>query len=600
MNNSISYFVGDGNFPDLLEEFSANNQKLVEGTIVKAVIIDNDQNFVVADVGTKSAGYAPMSEFDPADVVKGNVIDVLLEKLDNGSGNIVISHKGAKRYASWCKLKECLSTREPVSGKILGRVKGGFAVDIVDGNIIAFLPRSQVDVMVLSGMDSFIGSKEDFIVLKMDDARGNIVISRKALLDNEMLKERDQVLSELQVGDILDGVVKNITDYGAFIDTGKCGDGLMLASDMSWRRLSHPTDMLSIGQKVRVCVTKFDKATKRISLGMKQLEKNPWDTIEESYPVGKIVTGRISNMVPYGAFISIGDGDHNVGLDGLAHITEYSWLKNDSSYLKLMSVGQEINVMILDVDVERRRISLGIKQCEPNPWKEFSSVHKVGETVSGVIKTITNFGAFAELDGGVDGLIHISDLSYNDPSGAEAIKKYKKNDCIKVVLLGSKYDQERISLGIKQLDIKDFQEKVSNLARGCEVECVVLNVRRDSVEVELNMGLKGTIRRSDVTDSQKIDIANKFPHGSKLTAKVLSFNDITGRLLLTLRDLEDENNANSDYIVNSYSDDDTHSNDTIWNILNDDKSQVKSSSNSESAELGCTDETENNDLDSTD
>jgi small subunit ribosomal protein S1 len=547
------------NFEALLEEFEKETQNFEEGSLVKGVIIEIGSKYITVDIGIKSVGYVPVNEFrKDGDIKVGDVVDLLLERIENKRGDLIVSRENAVRYINWHYLKDCLENKNIVDGKILGKVKGGFAVEI--GNIVAFLPRSQVDSMALSGLEDYIGKMEKFMVLKIDDVRGNVVVSRRAILEEERAKEKEEILAKMQVGDVLEGVVKNLTDYGAFIDFGSF-DGLLHLTDISWCRVRHPSDVLKVGQQVKVQVIKFDPKTKRVSLGMKQLQENPWEVIETKYPVGTIVKGKVTNIAQYGVFVEIDNG-----IEGLVHVSEMSWLKNNILPSKFLSIGQEVEVMVLDIDAGHHRISLGIKQCKKNPWQEFSEKYKVGDILEGSVKNITDFGLFVEFESGVDGLVHISDLDWNDPEGKEAVKKYKKGDSVKTILLGSSYEQERISLGIKQLELADFNDRIAKLQKGKKVPCVVRMVRKDFLEVEIDLGLKGVIKRVDLAKDKKNQKTDKFTVGDSFDATILSFDEKSGKLVLTLKSIEDvEEDSDDDFDINQYMNADTGA--TLGSVL---------------------------------
>ena len=518
-------------FEQLLEEYDKEMPTFIEGDITPGVIIGIDNKTVTIDIGGKTVGYIPVSEFSGEEIEINSPVDVYIEKIENKKGELIISRESAKKYQNWNYLKKCLAENKIVEGKILGKVKGGFAIEL--GNVIAFLPRSQVDTAVLANMEDFVGKMEQFMVLKIDDVRGNVVVSRRAILEEQRSKEREEILSKIKVGDVIKGIVKNITDYGAFIDFGSF-DGLLHLTDISWCRVRHPSEILKVGQEVEVQVIKYDEDTKKVSLGMKQLQENPWETIETKYPVNSIVKGKVTNIAQYGVFVEIENG-----IEGLVHVSEMSWLKNNVSPSKVLNMGQDVNVMILDIDTEHHRISLGIKQCSENPWKQFSDAYKVGDILEGVIKNITEFGLFVEFENGVDGLVHTSDLDWEDVEGKEAIKNYKKNEKVKVVLLGSNYEQERISLGIKQLSNENFKQEVNELEAGQKVSCIVRNIRKDFMEVEIDLGLKGIIKKIDVSADKKEQKTDKFTVGEKLDANIISFDNETGKLMLALKSLED-------------------------------------------------------------
>jgi len=535
------------NFETLLTEFENETQSFKEGSVVKGVIVDIDDKAVGVDIGSKSIGYIAINEFKDEDIKVGDVVDVLLNKIENKKGELLISRESARKYQTWNNLKQYMEDKTVIDGKVLGKVKGGFAIDL--GGVIAFLPKSQVDTADLANMNGLINQKDKFMVLKIDDVRGNVVVSKRAIMDEQRSKERDEILSKIKVGDVIEGIVKNLTDYGAFIDFGSF-DGLLHLTDISWCRVRHPSDVLKVGESVKVQVIKYDPENKKVSLGMKQLQENPWETINAKYPVGKITKGKVTTIAQYGVFVEIENG-----IEGLVHISEMSWFKNNLSPAKILSVGQEIDVMVLDIDSEHHRISLGIKQTTSNPWKEFSEKYLVGDILEGTIKNITEFGLFVEFPSGVDGLVHISDLN-----SEEDIKKYNKNDKIKVVLLGTNYEQERISIGVKQLD-KNLKEEIGKLAKGADVSCIVKTVKKEFLEVEINCGLKAIIKRVDIAKDKKDQRTDKFKVGEKLEGKVLLFEPNNGKFLITLKPIsdtsEDEEQEEEDFDIDQYTGNDT-------------------------------------------
>ncbi|MFT6219940.1 MAG: small subunit ribosomal protein S1 [Myxococcota bacterium] len=525
-------FVLNENFAELLAEYEKDCQVLKEGTVVKGVVVEISDKGVAVDVGAKSIGYVPLTEFRAdGDIEEGDVVDVMLDRLENKKGDLIISRENARKFNNWNFLKQCLEDRTIIEGRILGKVKGGYAVD-VDG-ITAFLPRSQVDTMLLSDDTFLINKVEKFLVLKIDDIRGNVVVSRRAILEGQREKERAAVLSTIKIGDVMDGIVKNITDYGAFIDFGSF-DGLLHLTDISWCRVRHPSEALAIGQNVKVQIIKYDEATKRVSLGMKQLQENPWQSIETRYPVGSVVGGKVTNIATYGAFVEIENG-----IEGLVHVSEMSWFKNNLVPNKFLTSGQEVQVMVLDIDSKNHRISLGMKQCDKNPWQNFSDTYAVGDSLEGIVKNYTEFGLFVGFDSGVDGLIHISDVSWKE-NGEELIKGFKKDEKIKVMVLGSNFEKERISLGVKQLDNAKFKDEISKIAADSLVACLVVNVKKDFLEVELDIGLKAIIKRLDVSKNKHEQKTEKFEVGDRLDAKVTLFNNITGKMLLSIKDMESD------------------------------------------------------------
>jgi small subunit ribosomal protein S1 len=520
------------NFAELFEEYEQDSQKLVEGTVVKGVIVGITDKGVAVDIGAKSVGFIDIMEFKrDGEINEGDVVDIFLERIENRRGELIISRDNARRYINWHFLKNCLEDKVIVEGTIIGRVKGGYAADI--NGIICFLPRSQVDTVLLSDDNFLINKVEKLYVLKIDELRGNVVVSRRAVLEGQRNVEKDKVLATIRVGDALDGMVKNITDYGAFVDFGSF-DGLLHLTDISWCRVKHPSEALKVGQQIKVQVIKYDEATKRVSLGMKQLQENPWSSIAQRYQVGATLKGKVTNITTYGAFVEI-----EPGIEGLVHVSEMSWLKNNSSSNKAIVAGQEVDVMVLDVNSENHRISLGMKQCEKNPWQAFSEKHNVGDVVEGVVKNYTEFGLFVGFDSGVEGLVHISDIG-GSGTAEENVKQFKKDSLIKVVILGSNYEKERISLGHKQLDNSNFIAELQKIHEGAIVSCVVIGVKKDFVEVELDIGLKAIVKRLDLSRNKQNQKTDKFEVGDRVEAKVMLFNQANGKLLLSIKDMEDE------------------------------------------------------------
>ena len=519
------------NFAELFEEYEKDSQKLVEGTVVKGVIVGITDKGVAVDIGAKSVGFVDIAEFKrDGEVEEGDVVDVFLERLENKRGELLISRDNARRYNNWQYLKHCLEDKTTIEGRVIGKVKGGYAVDV--NGITCFLPRSQVDTVLLSDDGFLVGKVEKLQVLKIDELRGNVVVSRRAILETQRNIEKEKVLSTIKVGDVLDGIVKNITDYGAFIDFGSL-DGLLHLTDISWSRVRHPSEILKIGQEVKVQIIKYDEANKRISLGMKQLQQNPWDSIAQRYPVSSTVKGKVTNVTNYGIFVEI-----ETGIEGLVHISEMSWLKNNGSSGKAIVAGTEVEVMVLDINPQTHRISLGMKQCEKNPWQDFSEKHQVGDIVEGTVRNYTEFGLFIAFDSGVEGLVYVSDIGEGTPE--ELLKKYKKDDKINVVVLGSNYEKERISLGIKQVGNTNFKAELDKIEQGQTVPCVVIHIKKDFLEVELDNGLKAIIKRLDLSKNKQNQRTEKFEVGDRLEAKVMLFNKVSGKLLLSIKDLESD------------------------------------------------------------
>lgn len=538
--NSEKHEVEENQYEDfatVFEQYNKDFQELKEGTVVKGVVIGINDKMVAVDIGGKSDGYVPISEFKPDGEIKvGDVLDFYLEKLEDKKGELHISRENARRYLSWQYLHDCMENKTIVEGHILGKVKGGFAVEIA--NINTFLPRSQVDTVLLSEGSEFIGKTDKFMVLKIDEVRGNIVISRRAIMEKEREKEREEILSKIAVGDIMEGIVKNLTDYGAFIDFGSF-DGLLHLTDISWCRVRHPSEILSIGQKVKVVVIKYDEEHKRVSLGMKQLNDNPWTQIEEKHPVGSILRGKITNIANYGIFVEIENG-----IEGLVHISEMSWLKNNVSPFKEFKIGEEVDVMVLEINAAQHRISLGIKQCDKNPWQTFAEKHKVGDILEGTVKNIMDFGIFVGLEGGVDGLIHISDLDWGNKT-KEKLEQFKVDNKVKVMLLSTNYEKERIGLGIKQLDKPDFLDSLQQLKEGAVMQGTIMAVKKEQIEVEVDCGVKGIVKRGEASSyNAKKGQDEKYFVGDRLEVTVVSFNSFNGKLVLSVPG-EDGNSENS-------------------------------------------------------
>lgn len=542
-DNSHNQKIQDTDFSNefaaLFEEYEKDSQPLIEGTVVKGVIVGIDEKGVAVDIGAKSIGYIEPSEFKrDGEVAEGDVVDVFLERLENKRGDLIISRDNARRYNNWHFLKQCLEDKTVIEGYVLGKVKGGYAVD-VDG-ITCFLPRSQVDTVLLTDENFLVGKTEKLLVLKIDEVRGNVVVSRRAIVETARNVEKDKVLAKIKLGDALDGVVKNITDYGAFVDFGSF-DGLLHLTDISWCRVRHPSEVLKVGQEVKVQVIKYDEKTRRVSLGMKQLQTNPWENIAQRYPVGSVVKGKITNMTTYGAFVEIEEG-----IEGLVHVSEMSWLKNNNTPNKDLVSGKDVEVMILDINPQNHRISLGMKQCEKNPWQAFSDKHKVGDVVEGVVKNSTEFGLFVGFDSGVDGLVHVSDITeQGDP--VEAMKALKKDQKIKVMVLGSNFEKERISIGIKQVGNDKFKAEMDKIDVNSIVSCSVINIKKDFLEVELDLGLKAIIKRLDISNNKQEQKTDKYAVGDRIEAKVTLFNKMTGKMLLSVKDLESDEQGSHIY-----------------------------------------------------
>ncbi len=504
-----------------------------EGSVVKGKVVAIENDYAIIDVGLKTEGRVPLREFENAgeEINVGDEVEVYLERIENALGEAVLSREKARREEAWERLEKSYEANEPVTGQIFGRVKGGFTVDL--GGAVAFLPGSQVDIRPIRDITPLMNVEQPFRILKMDRRRGNIVVSRRAILEESREEQRAELVQNLHEGQVLEGIVKNITDYGAFVDLGGI-DGLLHVTDMSWKRVSHPSDILSVGDTVQVQIIKINPETQRISLGMKQLQEDPWKTVAEKYQVGARVKGRVTNITDYGAFVELEDG-----VEGLVHVSEMSWTKKNVHPGKILSTSQEIEVQVLDVDPQRRRISLGLKQTQENPWDTFEERYPAGTVVEGEIKNITEFGMFIGLEGDVDGMVHLSDLDWNRP-GEEAIKDYKKGDVVKAVVLDVDRAKERISLGIKQLE-GDPLAKVEGLKKGATVTAEVTAVQDNGIEVQIvGSDVKSFIRRSDLAKDRSEQRPERFAEGEKVDAKVVSIDRANQKVGLSIKALEIE------------------------------------------------------------
>ena len=530
-------------FGVLLEESFQKNQS-IEGSVVKGHVIAIEGDHAVVDVGLKSEGRIPVREFARSssdDAVSiGDAIDVFVERYEDRDGLIGLSRDKARREEAWNALENKFGATERVEGVIFGRVKGGFTVDL-DG-AVAFLPGSQVDIRPVRDVGSLMGDPQTFQILKMDRARGNIVVSRRAVLEETRAEERSKLMEDLAEGQVLEGIVKNITDYGAFVDLGGV-DGLLHVTDISWKRVNHPSEALSVGQALSVQVIRFNAETQRISLGMKQLEVDPWDGAGAKYPEGTRFTGVVTNITDYGAFVEL-----EAGVEGLVHVSEMSWTKKNIHPGKIVSTSQEVEVMILDVDQEKRRISLGLKQCGENPWTAFRDQFEVGSEVEGEIKNITEFGLFVGLEGEIDGMAHLSDLSW-DAVGEEAIKKFEKGQIVRAKVLDVDIEKERVSLGIKQLTADPFAVAASELKKGQVVTCVVSVLSENGIEVTINETVHGFIKRGDLARERSEQRSDRFAVGEKVDARITSIDSKTRKLGLSIkaREVAEEKQAMAEY-----------------------------------------------------
>jgi small subunit ribosomal protein S1 len=530
-------------FAALLDE-SFRQSDRIEGSVVTGTVIAIDNDEAVIDVGLKAEGRVPVKEFaspgHAAEVQVGDQVEVYLERFENRNGEAILSRDKARREESWNKLEKAFNESAKVSGSIFGRVKGGFAVDL--GGAVAFLPGSQVDIRPVRDVSPLLNKEEPFQILKMDRRRGNIVVSRRAVLEESRAEQRNELLSTLKEGQVLNGVVKNITDYGAFVDLGGL-DGLLHVTDISWRRVNHPTEVLGVGQNVDVQVIRFNRETQRISLGMKQLEADPWEGVELKYPVAATFKGRVTNITDYGAFVEL-----EPGVEGLVHVSEMSWTKKNVHPGKIVSTSQEVEVMVLEVDPEKRRISLGLKQCFPNPWESFQETHSAGSTIEGEIKNITEFGLFIGLDHDIDGMVHLSDLDWQ-LTPEQAVANYKKGDVVKAVVLDVDVEKERISLGVKQLSEDPFRGAVSGLKKGDRVTGTVSEVTSSGIEVATTQGATGFIRKAELARERSEQRPDRFAVGEKVDAKITNIDASNRRLTLSIKalEVEDEKAAMAEY-----------------------------------------------------
>ncbi|HZP19378.1 MAG TPA: 30S ribosomal protein S1 [Bauldia sp.] len=516
----------------LNETFKAD--ELMEGAVIKGTVVGIEKDLAVIDVGLKTEGRVALKEFampgrEPT-IKVGDVVEVYLERVENALGEAVLSREKARREESWVRLEESFNKNEKVQGVIFNQVKGGFTVDL-DG-AFAFLPRSQVDIRPVRDVTPLMHNPQPFQILKMDKRRGNIVVSRRTVLEETRAEQRSELVQSLEEGQIIDGVVKNITDYGAFVDLGGI-DGLLHVTDIAWRRINHPTEVLSIGQTVRVQIIRVNHETHRISLGMKQLEADPWEGIEAKYPVGVKFKGRVTNITDYGAFVEL-----EPGIEGLIHVSEMSWTKKNVHPGKIVSTSQEVEVMILEVDPVKRRISLGLKQTLANPWETFAQSHPVDSIVEGEVKNKTEFGLFVGLDGDVDGMVHLSDLDWNVP-GEQAIENYNRGDKIRAKVLDVDVEKERISLGIKQVGGDPFEEASGEIRKGSVVTCEVIDVKEAGIDVKIvDTDLTAFIRRSDLSRDRSEQRPERFAKGEKVDARVTNFDKKTHKISVSIKALE--------------------------------------------------------------
>ena len=536
------HFRGE-DFASLLDETLGKDTGF-DGSVVTGRVLRLTEEFAIVDVGLKSEGRVALKEFGPPgtqpDVKPGDHVELYVERYEDRDGSIVLSREKARREEAWTNLEKAFEGQQRVNGTIYGRVKGGFTVDL--NGAVAFLPGSQVDIRPVRDVGPLMGTPQPFQILKMDRARGNIVVSRRAVLEETRAEQRSELIQGLKEGMILDGVVKNITDYGAFVDLGGV-DGLLHVTDIAWRRINHPSEALTIGQQVKVQVIRFNPETQRISLGMKQLEADPWEGVAAKYPPGARYTGRVTNITDYGAFVEL-----EPGVEGLVHVSEMSWTKKNVHPGKIVSTSQEVDVMVLDVDSSKRRISLGLKQVQRNPWEQFVDEHPIGTEVEGEIRNITEFGLFVGLSADIDGMIHMSDLSWDEP-GEQAMTHYEKGQTIKAKVLDVDVEKERISLGVKQLRDDPAATVLDSVHKGDVVTCIVTAVQANGIEVKVGDVLTGFIRRAELARDKGDQRPDRFAVGEKVDAKITAVDRAARKLTLTIKgkEMEEEKQAMAEY-----------------------------------------------------
>jgi small subunit ribosomal protein S1 len=529
-------------FAKLLEEDPISSASIA-GSVVTGIVTAIQNDLAIVDVGLKSEGRVPLRDFSPSgqnsEVKIGDEIEVYIERMENRDGLIDLSISKARREAAWVVLEKAFQNDERVKGVIFGRVKGGLTVDL--SGAMAFLPSSQVDIRPIRDVESLMNIEQPFVILKMDRARGNIVVSRRAILEESRAKERGELMENLQEGQVLEGIVKNITDYGAFVDLGGV-DGLLHVTDISWKRINHPSEVLSVGQKINVQVIRYNADSQRISLGMKQLEEDPWKDVEAKYPIGAHLEGTVTNLTDYGAFIELQEG-----VEGLAHVSDMSWTRKGLHPSHFVSLGQKINVKILSIDSEKRRIALGVKQCIDNPWEKLREQFEIGSEVEGEIKNITEFGLFVGLTDEIDGMVHMSDLSWSKP-GDEAIKEYTKNETVKVKVLDIDPEKERVVLGIKQLGADPFASGLENIKKNSVVTCEIIDVQDAGVEVKVGE-ITGFIRKAELSKDRAERRSDRFAVGEKVDAKVTAIDAKSRKLNLSIRarEIDEEKDAMAAY-----------------------------------------------------
>ncbi len=524
-------------FAELFEE-SQNKVNMESGAILEGIIVHIGPDVVVVNAGLKSEGVIPVEQFynenGELDISEGDVVEVALDTIEDGFGETRLSREKARRAQAWVRLEKACEAGEIVTGLISGRVKGGFTVEL--GDIRAFLPGSLVDVRPVRDPSYLEGKDLEFKVIKLDRKRNNVVVSRRAVVEAESSEEREELLKSLEEGKVVKGIVKNLTDYGAFIDLGGV-DGLLHITDMSWKRIKHPSELINVGDEIDVRVLKFDRERNRVSLGMKQLGEDPWQDVARRYPVSSRLFGKVTNLADYGCFIELEEG-----VEGLVHVSEMDWTNKNIHPSKVVQVGDEVEVVVLDLDEERRRISLGMKQCQSNPWEAFSATHNKGDKLAGKIKSITDFGVFVGLDGGIDGLVHLSDISWHE-TGEDAIRNFKKGDEIETMILSIDPERERISLGIKQLEKDPVSNFVAAHPKGTVVNGVVKEVEAKSVLIELEEGVEGTLRAADISRDHIADAKDVFKVGDAVEAMCMGLDRKNRSISLSIKAKDNEEEA---------------------------------------------------------
>ncbi|MDF3033368.1 MAG: ribosomal protein [Alphaproteobacteria bacterium] len=562
-------------FATLLDH-SLSGKKSFEGSVVKGLIVGIHNDIAIIDVGLKSEGRVPLKEFTghgrTAELRVGDTVDVYVERMEDKNGEALLSVEKARREAVWGELDKSYQDGILVNGVIFGKVKGGFAVDL-DG-AVAFLPGSQVDIRPIRDITPLMNIVQPFKLLKMDKARSNIVVSRRSVLEETRAEARTELVSNLSEGQILTGTVKNITDYGAFIDLGGV-DALLHVTDIAWGRINHPSDVLKIGESIEVQVIRFNRENQRISVGRKQLEQDPWKGVEERYQVGSRRRGTVTNVTDYGAFVEL-----EPAVEGLIYVTEMSWTKKNIHPGKILSTSQEVEVQVLDVDITKRRISLGLKQCQDNPWQNFKDNHPVGSILEGEIKNITEFGLFVGVSDDLDGMVHLTDLSWSQP-GEEALSDYKKGQVIKVKVLDIDAEKERISLGVKQLETDTFTSGLSNIKKGDVLTGTICAVMDKGIEVELEGGIIGVIRKADLSRDRDWQRPDRFAVGEKVDAKVASIDRVSRKVILSIkaREIDEEKEVLSEF---GSSDSGASLGDILGAAINKAKAKAKAKPNKES------------------